>query len=129
MRLTFIYPAIFHEDTDGLWAEFPNLPGCFTDGESMEELLKNASEAMAGYILTLLEDGKHLPKADSPLTIRAQKDSFVTLVSADVDLTKDTKSVKKTLSIPRWMDEQAKAKHINFSGTLQKALLQELQEA
>lgn len=127
--MTFIYPAIIHEDADGLWAEFPDLPGCFTDGGSMEELLKNASEAMGGYILILLEEGKHLPQADSPLSMHTDDRSFVTLVSTDVDLTKDTKSVKKTLSIPRWMDEQAKARHINFSGTLQKALLRELQEA
>ena len=41
-----IYPAIIHVDDDGLWAEFPDLPGCFTQGDTQEELLANAAEAM-----------------------------------------------------------------------------------
>lgn len=41
-----IYPAIIHVDDDGLWAEFPDLPGCFTQGDTQEELLANAEEAM-----------------------------------------------------------------------------------
>ena len=46
-----IYPAIIHVDDDGLWAEFPDLPGCFTQGDTQEELLANAAEAMECFLL------------------------------------------------------------------------------
>ena len=55
--MLFIYPAIIHEDSDGIWAEFPDLEGCTTYGDSVEEILTGAAEAMELYVLGLLEDG------------------------------------------------------------------------
>lgn len=48
------YPALIHHDPDGYWAEFPDLPGCQTQGDSREELLKNAAEALECCALALL---------------------------------------------------------------------------
>lgn len=95
--MSFIYPAIIHDDADGLWAEFPNLKGCTTYGDTLDEVVLNAVEAMELYILGMLEDGKKLPQ---PSDIRhlhlSDKNAFATLISSDVDLAKNTKSVKKT---------------------------------
>ena len=57
--MLFIYPAVIHEDIDGMWAEFPDLEGCTTYGETMEEILSGAAEAMELYVLGLLEDAWH----------------------------------------------------------------------
>ena len=65
-----IYPAIIHVDDDGLWAEFPDLPGCFTQGDTQEELLANAAEAMECFLLGLLEDGEKLAARMDKLTER-----------------------------------------------------------
>lgn len=65
-----IYPAIIHVDDDGLWAEFPDLPGCFTQGDTQEELLANAAEAMECFLLGLLEDGEKLPQPSAPQNIK-----------------------------------------------------------
>ena len=49
--MLLIYPAIIHEDDDGLWLEFPDLEGCQTQGDTQQELLANAAEALEGYAL------------------------------------------------------------------------------
>ncbi len=122
-----IYPAIIHEDIDGLWAEFPDLEGCSTQGDTQQELLANASEALECYVLGLLEEGQQLPKATSPLAVvLPESNTYVSLIQTDVDLAKNTKSVKKTLTIPAWLNDRALKAGINFSSTLQAALLKEL---
>lgn len=124
--MIFIYPAIIHQDTDGIWAEFPDLEGCTTFGDTMAEVLKGAAEAMELYVLGLLEDGKKPPAATDIKTVRGlDEHSFVTLIQSDVDLAKNTKSVKKTLTIPAWLNQRALDKGVNFSKVLQKALVEE----
>ena len=53
--MLFIYPAVIHEDADGMWAEFPDLEGCTTYGDTMEEILSGAAEAMELYVLGMME--------------------------------------------------------------------------
>jgi len=122
--MEFIYPAIVHDDADGMWVEFPDLVGCSTQGDTIEEILTNAAEAMELYVLGLLEDGERPPVATDPKRIKAVPDnSFVTLIRADADLAKNTKSVKKTLTIPAWLNQRALDKGVNFSKVLQEALI------
>lgn len=125
--MLFIYPAIIHDDIDGLWAEFPDLIGCSTQGNSQQEILANAAEAMECYILGELEAGEKLPSASSPKDIAlTEENTYMTLIQADIDLAKNTKSIKKTLTIPAWLNQRALDKNINFSNILQKALIKEL---
>ena len=125
--MLFIYPAIIHVDDDGLWAEFPDLPGCFTQGDNQQELLANAAEAMECYVLGLLEDGQKLPVPSLPQSLRLpDTNTYTTLIQSDVDLAKNTKSVKKTLTLPAWLNQRALEAKINFSNVLQSALMKEL---
>ncbi len=125
--MLLIYPAVIHEDADGLWLEFPDLEGCQTQGDTQQELLANAAEALEGYALCLLESGQKLPQASNPTNIKLEdENSYISLIQTDVDLSKHTKSVKKTLTIPAWLNERALAEKINFSSVLQNALLKEL---
>jgi predicted RNase H-like HicB family nuclease len=82
--MKFIYPAIIHEDIDGYWAEFIDLVGCSTQGDTLEELLENANEALEVYLLGLLEDGIKLP---TPSSITNQKhleeNCFATLITTE----------------------------------------------
>lgn len=122
--MLFIYPAIIHEDADGIWAEFPDLDGCTTFDDTIEGVLHGAAEAMELYLVGLLEDGEKPPV---PTDIRKLKqlgeNTFATLIQSDVDLAKNTKSVKKTLTIPAWLNQRALDKNINFSKVLQEALI------
>lgn len=113
--MLFIYPAVIHEDADGMWAEFPDLEGCTTYGDTMEEILSGAAEAMELYVLGMMEDGVQPPMPTDIKEIkRLDKNAFATLIQSDVDLAKNTKSVKKTLTIPAWLNQRALDKGINF---------------
>lgn len=125
--MLFIYPAVIHDDPDGLWAEFPDLPGCHTQGDTQGELLSNAAEAMECYILGILDDGESLPAPTAPQEIHlTDSNTYLSLIRSDVDLAKNTRSVKKTLTIPAWLNKRAQDQHINFSQVLQSALMREL---
>ncbi len=121
--MLFIYPAIIHEDSDGIWAEFPDLKNCSTFGDSLADVLQNATEAMELFVLGLLENGIQPPKATDIKNMHLAKNTFATLIKSDVDLAKNTKSVKKTLTIPAWLNQRALDKGINFSKVLQEALI------
>jgi antitoxin HicB len=122
--MLFIYPAVIHDDPDGYWAEFPDLQGCSSQGETLEEILSNAKEAMELFVLGLLEDGIPTPVPTPVKTLKnLDKNAFTTLIQSNIDLAKNSKSVKKTLTIPAWLNDRALAKNINFSQVLQEALI------
>lgn len=122
--MKFIYPAIIHDDSDGLWAEFPDLEYTSSTGSTLTELITNAQEAMELYILGALEDGQSLPAPTSIRNLSCTDSTYPTLVQTDIDLAKNSKSIKKTLTIPAWLNERALEKGINFSQLLQEALVE-----
>ena len=124
--MLFVYPAVFHKEEDSYWVEFPDLPGCHSYGSSVTETMACAQEAMAGYILTLLEQERPIA-TPSDIGVLSVEDGFTSLVSCNIDQYKETKAVKKTLTIPAWLNERAMAKGVNFSQVLQEALLAKVQ--
>ena len=125
--MLFIYPAIFHKENDSYWVEFPDLEGCHTFGDTLTETMESAQEALSGYLLTTLEENKQLAKPCDLSSIQCDENSFSTLVTCDINQYKDTKAVKKTLTIPSWLNERAMSMGINFSQVLQEALLTKIQ--
>ena len=125
--MLFVYPAIFHKEDDAYWVEFPDLEGCQTYGTTLNETIEYAQEALMGYILTLLEMNQPLAQPSELSSILCDENSFTSLVTCNINQYKDTKSVKKTLTIPAWLNERAIAMGINFSQVLQEALLSKIQ--
>lgn len=118
-----IYPAIVHEE-DGYWVEWPDLEGCSTCGETLEQTIELAQEAMGLHIVALMEDGIELPEASEINTIHPE-DGFVTYITTDVEqYVRNTKAVKKTLSVPQWLSDYAERNHLSLSKVLQEALMQ-----
>lgn len=124
--MLFVYPAIFHKEEDAYWVEFPDLEGCHTYGCSINEAMAAAQEALSAYLLTFLEQEKTIASPSDISSIHAN-DGFSSLVSCDINQYKDTKAVKKTLTIPTWMNDRAISMGINFSQVLQEALLSKIQ--
>ena len=120
-----IYPAVFHQEDDSYWVEFPDLEGCQSYGDTLEEVHEGAKEALAGYLVVMLEQGKNINPPTDIRLLDVPKDAFVSLV--DADLIKKSQAVKKTLTIPSWLNERAENNHINFSRVLQEALMQKLE--
>lgn len=119
------YPAVFHPEETGFSVTVPDIAGCFSQGETMDEAIEMAQDAIG----LLLEDVEGLPSASSPTNIKTEGDDFVVMVPfnwVDYKRRNDNKAVKKTLTIPSWLNEAAEAAHINFSGVLQDALLGKL---
>ncbi len=124
----YFYPAIFHEEDSSYWVEFPGLEGCFTQGETFEEAYTMAIEAL-GLYLEVEENKFEYPETGKIENFSVDKDSCVVMVEFDeVEYLKNhgKKSVKKTLTIPEWLNVAAERENINFSQTLQNALLEQL---
>lgn len=119
--MNVIYPAIFHHEDNAYWVEFPDLPGCQTFGDEIGDTLLGAKEALSGHCAALLELGQKLPKPSQMGQIKAPNDdAFVTLVDTRVDGVQ--RAVKKTLTIPYWLNARAEAMHAPYSQLLQEAL-------
>lgn len=115
-----IYPAIFHEE-NGFWVEFPDLEGCNSCGATLEEAMEMAQEALGLYLVSLVEDHLELPQATSIKDIKTE--DVVSYISVDVDkYRRNTKAVKKTLSIPAWLAEEAERNNLSLSKVLQEGL-------
>ena len=136
-----VYPAIFIQDKQGrVSVIFPDLNHLATFGDDMQEAMEMAVDCLAGYIHSEKRDGHALPLPSPVETVNPQAEDidendpdisrlFVSLVSVDVEeyaKAHFNKSVKKTLSIPRWLNDAAMERKINFSKILQNALMREL---
>lgn len=126
--MLFIYPAIFHKESNSYWVEFPDLQGCQTFGDAITDTMEAAQEALSGYLLTLLEEGHPIPTPSDLSAVTCKREGFTTLVTCDINQYKDTKAIKKTLTIPSWLNERATSMGINFSQVLQEALLTKIQQ-
>ena len=102
--MLFVYPAIFHREDNAYWVEFPGLLGCQTYGATVNEAMQFAQETLTGYLLTLFEGGGDLTAPSELSEMDKVEDGFATLVACDMSAYKDTKAVKKTLTIPAWLN-------------------------
>lgn len=123
--MLFYYPMIVHQE-EGYWAEFPDLEGCNAWGDTFPELLQDAQGALSTHIYSILADQEKLNPPTDPDQLKTDSDSFITIVTVDINLNKEKKSVKKTLTIPYRMNQEAEKAGINFSQTLQEALISKL---
>ena len=134
-----IYPACFFKDETGYSVVFPDLNWLATNGRTEEEALNMAVDCLAGYLYTSDKCGDKVPKpsamSDISLVTIANEldvnkdDAFINMVSVDVsEYAKEhfEKCVRKTLSIPEWLNNAAQEKKINFSKTLQEALIEKI---
>lgn len=126
--MMLIYPAIFHEEDGSVWVEFPDLEGCQTYGSTIDECVFSAQEALGVYAESVFERGMNLKPASNLKEVEAgDANSFVMPVYCDLKLyAENSKAVKKTLTIPEWLNERAVKSNINFSETLQNALMEQL---
>ena len=124
MKTKYTYPAIFEKEENGYFVNFPDIQPCYTEGATLEEAVIMAKDVLESRIEVALEQGEKLPVPSDIDTLKGDK---IMLVVADVENIKSqTRFVKKTLSIPHWLNVAAEKEHINFSGVLQEALKERL---
>jgi predicted RNase H-like HicB family nuclease len=121
-----VYPALFHPDEGGYYVTFPDLKGCVTEGDDLAEAIEMASEALGLYLASEHDRGIASP-APSDITDVDAGDGFASYVTTNVGrYLKSGKAIKKTLTIPEWLNVEAERAGVNFSAILQEALKKQL---
>lgn len=126
--MKLIYPAIFKPFSDqsgGYVVEFPDLPGCVTEGKDLEQAIEMGIDAASGWILGELEDGNKIPVASDYSKINTENGCMISMLLLDMDAYEEKygeKAVRKNLTIPAWLNTFAEKNNINFSKLLQDTL-------
>lgn len=122
----YIFPAVFEPgDIKGYTVTFPDLPGCITEGDDMEEALHMAKEALELFLYSMEEDEEVIPQPTLPENISVPTKSFISIIGVWMPVVRDemeNRSIKKTLTIPKWLNDIAENNKVNFSQILQTAL-------
>ncbi|MBR6348391.1 MAG: type II toxin-antitoxin system HicB family antitoxin [Spirochaetales bacterium] len=127
--MRYVFPAIFEQAEEGGFnVRIPDVPGCFTQGDTLAEAIYMAQDALAMMIVYYEDHGNEIPASSSLEDIKSGK-AIVSYVLADTDQWRrnnDNRAVKKTLSIPSWLNAKASRAGVNFSQVLQEALVSKL---
>ena len=124
--MKYAYPAIIQAEAVGLYSvEFPDIDGCVTSGSSLPDAIQMAEDALCLMLYDMEESGEAIPAPSDPKAVQAGTDALVSLVCCDtIEYRKlyNNKAVKKTLTIPAWLNTLAERADLNFSSVLQDAL-------
>ena len=126
----YVYPAIFTLEDNGQFSvSFPDVDGCYSGGDSLAEAIEMAEDALALMLYHYEQEKRPVPAASALDAVTAEDGSFVSLIACDTlgyQKRNNTRAVKKTLTIPEWLNEAATAAGMNFSQVLQEALTEKL---
>ena len=125
--MKYVYPALFTPLEDGYDVHVPDLPGCRTCGDTLAEAIEMAEDAVSTWLWDAENDKDAIPPAS--MTLPCEAPQFVSFVKVDTEVFRrrmDSRAVKKTLTVPAWLNAQAEEARVNFSGILQDALKQHL---
>ena len=129
--MKYVYTAVFTPEENGMYSvNFPDLEGCYTSGDSMADAIHMAQDVLCLTLYDMEQDNINLPKPSDPRDIVVNDNEFMSVVAVDTETYRsfyENKTIKKTLSIPLWLNERAERANINLSHFLQDALKLRLQ--
>jgi len=122
--MEYVYPAIFHKNEDKSYTIiYPDLPGCISEGKSLGNAIHMAQSALKQWIGYLADKGLEIPSASALEDIKPSDNELVNFICVEL---KDSRAVKRTVSIPKWMDDKAVQYGLSLSRVLQDALSERL---
>ena len=127
--MKLVYPAVlkpFSDKSGGFVVEFPDLPGCVTEGKDLQEAIEMGTDAASGWILEELEEGNDIPAPSEYKKLKVRDNEIVNLMVLDMDSYAEKygeKAIRKNLTIPAWLNTFAEKNSVNFSKVLQDALM------
>ena len=125
--MKYVYPVIFEKDDGKIGVTVPDIPSTYTYGDNMADAIFMAQDVIAMMLADYEDCGKEIPKPSKIEDIKTN--GIVSLVVADTDEWRklvDNKAIKKTLTIPSWLNKKAEKAAINFSQLLQEAICNKL---
>ncbi len=131
MKNRYMFPAVFEQTDNSIGIYFPDLPGCVSSGDDEQDAVRMAKEALSLHLYGMEEDGEEIPEPSSIRDIQEKLDpnEYVVMIEVWMPPFRDKmqqKAVKKTLTIPKWLDDIAKEHGVNYSFILQEALKKHL---
>lgn len=125
MKNRYIYPAIL-KIIDGTYdVRFPDINNCFTFGTNLEDALDSASDVLELCIYDMEQDNIEIPVASGLKDITLEEDESVAWINVWMVPVRDkmeNKAVKKTVTIPKWINDIGVENNLNFSQILQAAI-------
>lgn len=118
---SYVFPALFHRnENDGSYTvTFPDLPGCVTEGKNLDDALYMAQSAMSLWLEYSIDHKDSIPSPSAIEDVPAESGEFVNLIRSEI---RDGRAVKRTVSLPKWMDDRASEMGLSLSKVLQDAL-------
>ena len=130
-----MYPACFYKEKDGGYSVIFPVLYIATCGDTLDEAMNMAVDCLAGYLYNAKMEQEEIPEPPEMERINVDDEydeyesAFINMVTVDVEeyaRVHFEKSIKKTLTIPKWLNDMAVREKVNFSQLLQKALKEEL---
>lgn len=124
------YLAVFEPSTDGYSIYFPDLPGCISFGNDLEDAAHMAAEAASLHVYSLECDHEELPVPSTSLPREDTEGNIVMPVTIHPDLfrlKKDNERIKTNITLPAWLKRIAEEQKVNYSRLLETALIDYLQ--
>ncbi len=126
----YVYPAVFSPEEKGSYSVFfPDLEGCYTCGDDLQDAIVMAQDVLAFYLYDEEKEGNMIPEPSEAGKVEIKEGEFVNYIACDtIEYAKihNNRAVKKTLTIPEWLNEEAVSVGVNFSQVLQEALMAKL---
>lgn len=128
----YAYPACFmpyRNDGDYWVVHFPDLVGCMTNAETLEEAIEQAHNILEDYMALLERDGCAIPQPTPYENVKSKKNEIVQIVVASMASARrrwEEGIIEKTLTLPRWLDEMGQGAGLNYSQVLKEALEERL---
>jgi predicted RNase H-like HicB family nuclease len=127
----YTYPATlgYDEHSKHYYVLFPDLPGCTTTGDREDEAVRNAHEAMSLHLYSMEEDGDEIPPPSPIIGTKHDDNEAVILVEAIMPSFREkmeTKAISRTVTLPAWLDREAKEAGLSYSQILQDGIMQRL---
>ena len=126
--MKYAYPAVFSLEEGKILVSVPDLPGLHTFGDNIPEALYMAKDAIEMWLWDAENEHEKIPAPSDHANmaqIYTEPGQFVSMIAADTDEYRrqvDTRAVKKTLSIPQWLNYKAEKANAPFSQILQQGL-------
>lgn len=128
--MKYVYPAIFSPEENGQYSvRFPDLDGCYTGGDNMADAIEMAQDALCLFLYHEEVDKREIKKASDMKSVKTEEGETVSLIACDtMEYRKyfGKQAVRKTVTLPAWLNTMAEDADISFSSVLQNALKEKL---
>jgi len=124
--MKYTFTAIFTPEENGAFSvHFPDLPSCHTYGDNLTDAVAMAQDVLCLWLYDMEQDKKTIPTASNPSDMKVENQAFISVIAVDTDTYRrmyENKSIKKTLTVPMWLNHQAENANAPFSQILQQGL-------